>query len=560
MPVFSKLPLLLTYLALLGWGLVGCQPSTRDRQNVAAVRLNPADVKPIVGDWLIRNLGAEPKTLHPYTSSDGYNSDINMQVYESLLTRNEKTLEIEGQLAKNWEVSEDGLTFTFTLREGITFQDGHPLTIEDVKYSFDRLMDPKTNNPHLKAVYDAFTTESAKILDERTIQFTATKLHYKNLLTIGGFEVIPQHLWDTGEDFNNHPASRHPVGTGPYKFYRWTTGKEIILERYAEWGGLNRGKVNYPERLVYRIVNEQSVLLLLLKNGALDMYNRIPPLQWSRQLSKPIWDERLNKFEYPFPGYSYLGWNHRRKPFDDPKVREALAMIVNVDNLIDKVMQGHAMRTSGFLPPAAPGYNQDVPPVPHDPERALEILKEAGWSDTDGDGILDKDGKPFQFTLMIPPISRNSVVASQYLKEDFRQVGIQMDILPLDWALMLERVKKWNFDATMMSWGLALDSDPYGIWFSEEADKPDSYNTVGYKNKKADEIMVAARQELDEDKRNAMYRELHEIIAADHPVVFMWVEKRLMAVDKRWYNINFYLPRPCFNTDEWFSPKPLWRY
>ncbi|MEM1058848.1 MAG: peptide-binding protein [Verrucomicrobiota bacterium] len=556
-PTTLALASLLAVLSLLA---TGCG-RVNESEAAANVRLDPEDLVPSVGGWLIRNLGAEPKTLNPYTSSDVYSSTINGQVYEGLLTRDMETLEIKGVLAESWEISEDGLTFTFKLREGVTFHDGHPLTIEDVKYSYDRIKDEKTLAPHRQAALIYFT--GAEILDERTIQFTANEVYFQNLLAIGGIEIIPQHIWEENPnpseewDFNRHPAGRFPVGTGPYSFYTWATGKEIILQRYDEWNGLQRGEVSYPQRLIYRIVNEASVLLLLLKNGTIDMYDRIPPLQWERQLDKPQWDLRFNKFEYEFPGYSYLGFNLRKPPFNDPKVRQALAHLIDVDELIEKVMKGMAVRTSGILPPAAPGYDQEVAPVPYDPEKARQLLAEAGWKDTTGDGILDKDGQPFTFDLIIASASSTAPAASQYIKEDLLRAGINMEILKLDWQLMLARVLKHDFDAMMMGWALSLDSDPYGIWFSEEADKQDSHNAIGYRNERVDEILVTARKTLDDDQRNAMYRELHQIIASEFPVVFLWVEKRLMAVDKRWYNIHFYLPRPCYNTDEWFVPKPL---
>ena len=505
-----------------------------------------------IGDWLGRNMNAEPQTLHPNVSQDLYGSIINGKIYEALLGRDDETLELQGSLAESWEVSEDKKTFTFTLREGATFHDGTPVTVEDVKYSFDKVKDPTTNNPPEKVYFQKL--ESLEIVDDRTVRLHASDVYFKNLEIAGSFAVLPKHVWEQYDDFNNAPPARAPIGSGPYKFVKWDTGKEIVLERNPDWHGLTRGEKNNPEKLIYKLLSEDTVTLQLLKNGTIDLYDGITPVQWTRQLNGAKWDEQLNKVTYDFPAYNYIGWNMRREPFTDPKVREALALLMDRDKIIDRVYFGLAKPTSGFNIPGTDAYDEAIKPTPFDPKKAKKLLAEAGWKDTNGDGILDKDGKPLRFDFMIAAGRDTAEKIGLIYKEDLKKAGIDMTLTKLEWAVMLDRVKKWNYDSMAMGWALGVDGDPYQIWHSSQADIQDSSNSIGYKNPEADRLIEEGRVEFDAAKRNALWRQLHEVIANDYPVVFMVVPKGLMAVDKRWQNIKLYPARPNYNEGEWFVP------
>jgi peptide/nickel transport system substrate-binding protein len=390
-------------------------------------------------------------------------------------------------------------------------------------------------------------------MDDRTVKVTANDVYFKNLELAGGFQIVPKHLW-TGTNVNESPQGRKPLGSGPYRLLRWDTGREIVLERDPAWHGLARGESSNPQRIIYKFVEEPVVRLQLLKNGAIDQYDRIPALQWVRQLGDPKWAERFHKYEYQYPSYNYIGFNLRKPLFQDLRVRQALDHLVDREKVIKQIYQGFASPTSGFNLPSDPAYHAGIEPTAYDPEKARALLAEAGWTDTNGDGILDKDGKPFQFNFLIASGSINGEKIALLVQDEFKKHGIDVRILKLDWSVMLDRVKKWDFDVTAMGWALGLDGDPYQIWHGSQAEIKDSSNSIGYKNPEADRLMEEARKEFDPKKRNAMYRKLHEIIYNDRPVMFLVVPKQMMAVDKRWEGISIYVPRPCYDLTEWFVP------
>jgi peptide/nickel transport system substrate-binding protein len=512
-----------------------------------------ADSTPVIGDMLVTNIEAEPQTLNPLTAHDAYEGAINGKIYESLLNRDKKTFEWKPWLATSWEISTDKLSYTFKLRQGVKWHDGQPLTVEDVKYSFDRLKDPAVDCPHLKVYFQ--NVARCEILDAETVRFVATKKYFKTLESVGGMTIIPKHIFENGADFNKHPAGRSPLGTGPYKFKYWKTGSEIALERNPDYWG----ETNYPGKLLYKILPEPTVTLQLFKRGDIDFYYRINTIQWVRQLSGPEYDSRFQKFATDIPTYSYIGFNLTKAPFDDVRVRRAIDHLIDREKIIAQVYQGFAKPTSGPFFINDPCYDAAIEPTKYDPARAAQLLDEAGWKVSLQDGRRYKFGRAFTFTFLLPSGSVNGLAIAQILKEELIKLGIDMDIQRLEWAVFLQRTNEKKFQMLAMSWMLSFDMDPYQVWHGSQAELKDSSNFIGYSNPKADALMDKAREEFDAPKRHAMYRKLHRMIYDDCPVVFVAVPQLLMAVDPRWHGITIY-PKQNFDIGEWFVPTALRKY
>jgi peptide/nickel transport system substrate-binding protein len=502
------------------------------------------------GDWLVSLLPAEMEHLNPFTTSDAYASRINGLIFETLLEVDNATLTLKPLLAAALpEVSEDKLTYTFRLREDARFSDGKPLTAHDVRFSYDTLMDPATNAPHARNYYQDIV--ACEVLDDYTVRFTCKQPYFRHVLVIGGLEVIPRHVYSEG-DFNTHANNRNPIGSGPYTMGTWKTGQQLTLVRNENYWG----EKPHISKRVYKIITNDDAAFQVLARGEMDTMG-LQPEKWVNQAAKPAFEEKFNKFSYYSPSYMYIGYNMRRPVFSDKRVRQALTMLLDRELILEEIFYGLGRITTGNFFVDEPEYNKAIEPWPFDPERAKKQLDKAGWSDTDGDGVRDKDGVPFDFEIRL---TNNSVEAEQIatiFQEELKRAGIVMTIRQLEWATYLQSVKEHEYDASMLGWSLGIWPDPYQLWHSSQAVKNGS-NTVGFVNEEADRIIEAGRLEFDHEKRIAMYHRFHEIVHEEQPYTFLFCRKALVTVDKRFRNTTVY---PLgMDSEEWWVPAALQRY
>lgn len=528
---------LITLCVLILFALAG-SPAARD-----------FDDAPPDGDWLIRHLSAEPGTLNPITATDAYASTINSYIYESLIKRDEKSLELVPSMAESWEASEDRLTYVFHLKKNLKWQDGQPFTARDVLFSFERIRDPKVDSAHLRNYYQDI--EDLQILDDHTIRYTYRIPYFRALEFCGGIPIVPAHVFSDTSDFNNHPIGRHPVGNGPYRLLRWDTGREIVLVRNeAYWG-----QRPHFDRIVLKLISDPTAALQVLKKGGLDRMS-LRPIQWVRQTQGRRFSENYRKLKYYTPSYSYIGWNQRRPIFSDRRTRLAMTLMTDRETILKKILFGLGTVVSGPFYINSPDYNQAIEPYPYDPPKAMDLLRSAGWEDRDGDGILDKEGVPFRFEFLLPSGSRLGEQVATILQENLKQVGIRMEIRKLEWAVFIQRINERNFDACTLGWSLSWESDPFQLWHSSQAARGSNY--VGFQNDEADRIIESARQEFDAEKRRSMYHRFHEILHHEQPYTFLFTREELEAVSSRFRNVNVYPMglKPL----EWWTPAPLIRY
>jgi len=505
--------------------------------------------EPVEGDWLIYHIGAEPGTLNPIVATDAYESVINGgNIYETLIERDNATLELKPLLAESWEISEDKLTYTFKIRQGIKWHDGAPFTSADVVFSYKTIMDPKVDAPQLRSYYQEIRDVEA--IDDYTVKFTYARPYFLALEFCGGMPIVPKHIFEKG-DFNTNPAGRKPVGTGPFKFVKWTTGREVVLEKNPDYWG----EKPHLNRIVFRIITDSSVALQVLKRQELDVAS-LTPIQWEKQTNSPDFEKHFDKFSYFTPNYSYIGWNSKRPFFADKRVRTALTHLVNRELILDKVMYGLGAIVTNPFYINSPEYDKSIEPIPYDPAAARKLLEEAGWVDHDNDGIRDKDGVKFSFEFLIPGGSETGEKIATILKEELDGIGIDMTIRKTEWAVFTTRLNERNFDAVTLAWSMGIESDPYQIWSSTQAEA--GSNFIGFKNAETDKLIEEARKEFDRDKRIELYRQFSEIIHEEQPYTFLFCRKATVAVNKRFENVTVY-PLGIEPT-EWYVPLPLQKY
>ncbi len=489
---------------------------------------------------LYSHLMAEPGTLNPITATDAYASNINSHIYETLVERDRDSLEIIPQLAKRWTIAPDRKRYRFFLKKGVLWSDGVEFTADDIIYSFKVMKDPKTASAHLKVYY--IDVKDVKKLDKYTVEFTYSKPYFLALEFCGGMPIIPKHIFDDGSDFNTHKNNRFPVGTGPYRFHRWDTGKRIVLKVNEKY----RGKLPGIRTVVYKLIAEANVALQMLKKGDIDIMS-LRGIQWVRQTKSEKFRKNFYKLEYYQPSYSYIGWNAKRDYFKSKIVRRALTHMINRQAILEKLMFGLGEIVTGNFYIFSKEYNKKITKWVYDPELGRKLLEEEGWKDSNGDGILDREGEKFSFTFTISSGSKFAARLASILKEDFSKAGIEMKINRFEWAVFVSKLNNRDFDAVTLGWSLGYGGDPYQLWHSSQVEK--GSNFCSFVNSEADSLIERARVEFDHKKRIKMYHRFHEILHEEQPYTFMFTQPALVAVSRRFDNVKVHTMG--LNFEEW---------
>lgn len=513
-----------------------------------------AEGGPAYGDTLVEASIGDISGLIPNITSDSTSHDIGNLIYSNLV-RTDKELRLEGELAERWEVSTDEMTITFHLRKGVKWHDGEELTADDVDFTYRYMIDPKTPTAYAESFRQI---KHAEVVDRYTYRVTYEKPYAPALLSWGMW-ILPRHIleapWKAGVDPRTTQQNRHPVGSGAYLFKEWKTGEKVVLEANPNYF---EGRP-YFNRVVYRIIPDQSTIFLELKARNVDM-SGLSPIQYRRQTDYPAFRKNFYKYQYLANGYAYLGFNLLDPRFQDKRVRQAMAYAINKQEIIEGVLLGLGRPAVGPYKPGTWWYRDDIQPFPFDPERAKALLAEAGWKDSDGDGILDRDGRPFSFTVRTNQGNLVRQQTAEIIQRRLRAVGIDVKIHIVEWAAFINTfIKKKDFEGIILGWGLGLDPDQYDIWHSSKTG-PDELNHISYKNPKVDALLEAGRRTFDEAKRKVIYGEFQEIMAEEQPVIFLYVPEALPVVSSRVRGIE---PAPAgisYNFTKWYVPANLQRY
>ena len=505
--------------------------------------------KPTYGDTIIEASIGDASLLNPVLASDSASASINNLVYNGLVKYN-KNLKLVGDLAEKWKVSSDGKIIIFFLRRNVHWHDGKPFTAEDVNFTYKKLVDPSVRTPY-SADYERIS--SVQILDDYTIKIVYRE-PFSPALESWGIGIVPKHIFSVG-DFNTNPANRKPVGTGPYIFKEWRSDEKIVLEANPDYF---EGKP-YIQRVIYRIIPDQAVQLMELKRESIDMMG-LTPYQYQKETITSNFMERFNKFRYPSFGYTYLGYNLRNPLFKDKRVRQALSYAINKEEIIEVILHGLGKRATGPFPPSSWAYNPNVKEYRYNPKKARQLLKQAGWKDTDNDGVIDKDGVPFSFVILTNQGNKMRELSATIIQENLRKIGIDVKIRIIEWSSFIHQyIDKRNFEAVLLGWSLSYDPDCFSIWHSSQIGEG-KYNFISYSNKRVDRLLAQGRRVFDLDKRKRIYYEIHRILADEQPYTFLYVSDSLPVVHRRFKGIKVEKAGIGYNFIKWYVPKSQQRY
>ena len=498
--------------------------------------------------------GAEPERLNPINSQDLYASYVQEYVMDGLMEMNLDTYELEPALAERYEVSNDQMTYTFYLRKDAKFHDGKPVTAEDVKFSFDAVKNPEFKAVHRQPYYE--TIGEVVVVDPHTVKITTTKKYFKNLevmATVGYTPISPKHIY--GDPKKKH--NKDLVGSGAYRLGTYNKGKNLILEKNKDWWGNNvahmKGKFNF-DKIMIRFVKEENLEIEMLKKGQLDYDVLTPEAFMKKTEGAPFGGTVLKKKvenSDPTRGYGFIGWNFKNPMFKDRNVRVALAHLMNREEMNNKFRYGLSVPATGPWLHNNPYADQNVKPYLFDLAKAKDLLKKAGWEDSDKNGILDRNmgGKKEEFRFQLLFANRDVEKYFTLYKEDLKKAGIEMDLKVVEWNTFMKSLDEQKFDAVSLAWGGgSLEGDPKQIWHSGSANQGGS-NFISYSNAEVDKLIDQAREELDAKKRSGMWKNIYKMIAEDAPYAFLFNEKYIlyahgkkigMARDTYKYNLGRY--------------------
>lgn len=504
---------------------------------------------PEYGDAIVAASSSDARTLVPILASDSASGDICGMIFNGLV-KYDKDVNIVGSLAQSWDIREDGKIIIFNLRKGVFWHDGKPFTARDVEFTYKKLIDPYVKTPYSG---DFERIKELVLVDDYTVK-VVYKEPFAPALSSWGMWIMPRHLLE-GEDLNKTAFSRSPVGTGPYVFRKWKTGEKVELASNHDYF---EGRP-YIDRYIYRIIPDDATTFLELQTEGVDM-SSLTPLQYAKQTDNAFFKSHYNKFRYPSFGFTYMGYNLSDPRFQDVRVRRAINYAVDKKEIIETIFFGLAKETTGPFMGESWAYNKDVNPAPYDPERARELLKEAGWLDTDGDGWVDKDGRDFEFTILVNQGNSERMQCAELIQRYLKKIGISAKIRVIEWSSMIsEFINKRRFEAVLMGWFLSRDPDCYDIWHSSKT-REGEFNFVGYKNERVDKLLEEGRRTFDQAKREQIYREIHRLIYDDQPYLFLYAPDALPIVSSRFRNVEPSAIGIGYNFIEWYVPKREQRY
>lgn len=507
-------------IVLLAFGTTACSSSkTSSTTNAPTTKT------------LVIGLQAEPTSLDAHVISDFNSSRAAMEIYDQLVEFKDEGTELEPGLAEKWDISPDGLDYTFYLKKGIKFQDGNPLNADAVKFSIDRQIDP--NHPYHNTGEFAYadftfgTVKEVKVIDESTVKITLKEAFapfLSNMAMHSASIVSPEAVKKYGKDF-----SKNPVGTGPYKFVSWKPGVEIILEKNADYF---KGAPKI-DQLIYKPIAEDQTRLTELEAGNLDLIVNVPPDDLQRLQDA----KKYQIIEQPGMHVWWTAFNTQKKPFNNVKVRQAINYAINRDAIVKDILKGTGEPATTPLPPVVWGHDFNIKNYDYNPEKAKQLLAEAGYPNG------------FEANYWIPESGsgmQQPVTMAAAIQADLEKVGVKLKIQKVEWGTYLDKVfiepEKSEMDMHQMSW-MGDNGDPdnflYALLSSEQIPKA-GFNDAYYKNDKVDELLKKARVTQDKQARTKMYEDAQKLIMEDAPWVVMDHEKQIVVASPKVKNFKLH--------------------
>ncbi|HEX2185256.1 MAG TPA: ABC transporter substrate-binding protein, partial [Chloroflexota bacterium] len=435
--------------------------------------------------------------------------------------------------------------------DGVKWHDGQPVTAEDVKFTFDLAKNPEAAAGIVAAYLPM--VKSATVVDPRTIRFDFVAPHAQAL---DGFwwPPLPRHLLRgvTPAGLAQHAFNRNPVGSGPFRFTEWRPGQSLTLDANPQFPAGLGGRPNL-DRVVWRVVPEATTMATELISGTADVigYTLLPD---QAQQIRQQQGQGVELRHHPSREFTFIAWNNNHELFRDPAVRRALTMAVNREQIIDALLQGFAVPAHGMIPPWSPMYT-DIGALPFDAAQARQLLQQAGWTDSNGDRILDKGGRPFRFVLLVNSANRLHQDMATVIQQQLAAVGVGVEVRTQEFQSMLQQYKARNYEAVIANWSLdTFKVDPTPLFSCAQARIENSANRTGYCNPQADALMQQGLRTTDQAQARQIWERFSRLLQQDQPLTFLYWTEDLAGVGPRLRNVEMDARSKIVNIRDWWIP------
>jgi len=538
---------LLLLSSLVGATALASGPVKYQRHASAYDKLPPARR----GGTLYQQLSGNPKVINPILSADNNSRLLEGYLWATLFTEDSDNLAPLPYLAESFEVSADRKTYTFTLNKAAKWSDGSPVTTDDIKFTFDTMMSPKTDAAALRVYWEGV---KLAIKDSRVFSFTVDTPKFDTLRSLYLFSPVNKKQFEKEPNFNKARAILSPVGNGPYNFKSFSRDQSVILTRDKDWWGYQlphfKNRFN-PDEVHFRIIVDDNLAYEKFLRGDLDLFTFNPEqfavkvqgvdkekfgksTQDIKKGGQRVWAQEIQN-RAP-RGFTFIGWNLRMPMFQSVKTRKALARLVDYKQIVDKVYHGYNFQCTSPFGSLSPNSAEDLRSkdkmLTFDRKAAIAMLKADGWADTDKDNILDKmiGGKkvPFRFELKYNSNNPLRAKIAQIVKDHFKAAGIDVAVKAVEWNAYLDDIDQRKFESFILGWTATPYPNAKQTWHTD-SEKDQGSNIVAYSNKKVDALIEKSNVEFNQDKRQEMMKEINRLIYEDQPYLFLSEPRSVLA-------------------------------
>ncbi|MEZ5065531.1 MAG: ABC transporter substrate-binding protein [bacterium] len=457
----------------------------------------------------------QPDRINPLVSTSAISTDMENLVFMRLVDWGPPPdLALEPRLAVSWEIADDRRSLLMHLRRDVFWTDGKPTTAEDVKFTYDRALDPAVPFPNRAAIKGI---EQVEVVDPYTVRFVYGEPQWEPLLPAQDPAIMPKHLIESipADQMMESGFGRHPVGNGPWIFREWISEERLVFdanENYCD------GRPGF-DRLVIRVIPEDTALRTELLTGGVHVYDRHPN-KFYREDSK---DPNLQFFRASDRGYVYLAWNGRNPLFEDPRVRKALTLATDRQAIIDAFRDGFGKVATCPTFAEDPAYDPSIVPFPFDPAAASALLDEAGWEQRDADGVRIRDGLRFEFTFMLIANNTISEEIATMLEQEYRKLGIATKVEFFEWTVYVGRLNAKDYESTILARRGDFIYDAESVFHSRSIDE--AYNDTSFGTAVTDSLIDLAKSTADRTIRNGIWHQFFRELHALQPITPLYVSE-----------------------------------